>query len=220
MAGSRSSACATTAAAWRARTPRWRWNGTRPRSSESSSDLQSIATHGFRGEALPSIAAVSELLLRTRTEADSAGTEVAVEHGRPRHVRDAGHPRGTTVEVRDLFGAVPARRKFLRSAPTEASHVAEALTQLALARPGTGFSLRSAGRLLLDAPPAEGLLARIYQLFGAKLRGGPGAGRGWRRLGRRPRLRLPARPPAAGAARRCGCSSTGAPCATAPSRGP
>ena len=133
------------------------------------SDLQSIATHGFRGEALPSIAAVSELLLRTRAEGDEAGTEVAVEHGRPQHVRDAGHPRGTTVEVRDLFGAVPARRKFLRSAPTEASHVAEALTQLALARPGTGFSLRSAGRILLETPAVDGLLARIFQVFGAKV---------------------------------------------------
>jgi len=97
-------------------------------------DLQSIATHGFRGEALPSIAAVSELVLRTRAEGDPAGTEVAVAHGRRQHVRDAGHPRGTTVEVRDLFGAVPARRKFLRAASTEAAHVAEALTLLALAR--------------------------------------------------------------------------------------
>ena len=79
-------------------------------------DLQRIATHGFRGEALPSIASVSELVLRTRAEGEPAGTEVEVAHGRRRHVRDAGHPRGTTVEVRDLFGALPARRKFLRSA--------------------------------------------------------------------------------------------------------
>jgi DNA mismatch repair protein MutL len=132
-------------------------------------DLQSIATHGFRGEALPSIAAVSDLALRTREEASPAGTEVAVAHGRRLHVRDAGHPRGTTVEVRDLFGAVPARRKFLRAAPTEAAHVAEALTLLALARPGTGFSLRSGGRTLLETPPVEGLAARLFQLFGAKL---------------------------------------------------
>jgi DNA mismatch repair protein MutL len=132
-------------------------------------DLQSIATHGFRGEALPSIAAVSELVLRTRAEGDPAGTEVAVAHGRRQHVRDAGHPRGTTVEVRDLFGAVPARRKFLRAASTEAAHVAEALTLLALARPGTGFSLKSGGRTLLEAPPVDGLAARLFQVFGAKL---------------------------------------------------
>jgi DNA mismatch repair protein MutL len=135
----------------------------------SFEDLQSIATHGFRGEALPSIAAVSELVLRTRAEGETAGTEVAVAHGRRQQVKDAGHPRGTTVEVRDLFGAVPARRKFLRAAPTEAAHVAEALTLLALARPGTGFSLASAGRMLVEAPPVDGLAARLYQLFGARL---------------------------------------------------
>jgi DNA mismatch repair protein MutL len=134
----------------------------------SLSDLQEIATHGFRGEALPSIAAVSELVLRTRDDAGPAGTEVAVSHGRQLHVRDAGHPRGTSVEVRDLFGAVPARRKFLRSAATEAAHVAEALTLLALAHPGTGFSLKSGSRTILEAPPVDGVLPRIYQLLGAK----------------------------------------------------
>jgi DNA mismatch repair protein MutL len=136
---------------------------------QSFEDLQSIATHGFRGEALPSIAAVSELVLRTRAEGDPGGTEVAVAHGRRQHLRDAGHPRGTTVEVRDLFGAVPARRKFLRAASTEAAHVAEALTALALARPGTGFSLKSGGRILVETPPVDGLAARLYQIFGAPL---------------------------------------------------
>jgi DNA mismatch repair protein MutL len=132
-------------------------------------DLQGIATHGFRGEALPSIAAVSELVLRTRAEGESAGTEVEVAHGRRRHLRDVGHPRGTTVEVRDLFGTLPARRKFLRSAATETSHVAEALTLLALARPEAGFSLRSGGRTVLEAPAVDGLAARVYQLFGGSL---------------------------------------------------
>jgi DNA mismatch repair protein MutL len=134
----------------------------------SFADLQSIGTHGFRGEALPSIAAVSELVLRTRVEGETAGTEVAVSQGRPARVKDAGHPRGTTVEVRDLFGAVPARRKFLRSAPTEASYAAEAVTLLALARPRTGFFLRSSGRAIVEAPPVDGLAARLFQLFGAK----------------------------------------------------
>jgi DNA mismatch repair protein MutL len=133
------------------------------------SDLQQISTHGFRGEALPSIAAVSELVLRTRSDDETAGTEVEVAHGKRRHVRDVGHPRGTTVEVRDLFGTLPARRKFLRAAATEASHVAEAVTLLALARPEVGFSLRSSGRTVVETPPVDGLAARIFQLFGAKL---------------------------------------------------
>jgi DNA mismatch repair protein MutL len=132
-------------------------------------DLQRIATHGFRGEALPSIAAVSELVLRTRAEGEAAGTEIEVAHGRLRHLRDVGHPRGTTVEVRDLFGTLPARRKFLRSASTEASHVAEAVTLAALARCETGFSLRSGGRTVLETPAVDGLSARLFQLFGAAL---------------------------------------------------
>jgi DNA mismatch repair protein MutL len=131
-------------------------------------DLSQIATHGFRGEALAAIAAVSELVLRTRAEGEEAGTEVAVDAGRLVHVRDAGHPRGTTVEVRELFGTVPARRKFLRAAATEASYVAEAVTLLALARPQTGFFLRVSGRPVLEAPPADGLAARVFQLFGAR----------------------------------------------------
>jgi DNA mismatch repair protein MutL len=132
-------------------------------------DLQRISTHGFRGEALPSIAAVSELVLRTRAEGETAGSEVEVAHGRRRHLRDVGHPRGTTVEVRDLFGTLPARRKFLRSAATEASHVAEAVTLLALARPETGFSLRSGGRSVLETPAVDGLAARLFQIFGATM---------------------------------------------------
>ncbi|PYP99202.1 MAG: DNA mismatch repair protein MutL, partial [Acidobacteria bacterium] len=130
------------------------------------SDLSAIATHGFRGEALPAIAGVSQLLLRTREETSPSGTEVEVHHGRRVHARDVGHPRGTTVEVRDLFGSVPARRKFLRVEPTETGHVAEALTLLALARPDTGFVLTSGGRALIQAPAVDGLAARLYQLFG------------------------------------------------------
>jgi DNA mismatch repair protein MutL len=129
-------------------------------------DLQSISTHGFRGEALPSIASVSDLTLLTRDGEGDAGTEVRVRHGEILHVKDAGHPRGTTVEVADLFGAVPARRKFLRADPTEASHVAEAMTLLALSRPAVRFLLLSGGRNVFDAPPADGLEARLYQLYG------------------------------------------------------
>ena len=130
------------------------------------SDLQSIATHGFRGEALPSIGSVSHFVLRTRDE-EAAGTEVEVRHGQLEHVKDAGHPRGTTVEVRDLFGAVPARRKFLRSESTEASHVSETVTLLALAHPKVGFVLKSGGRTILEAPATDGAGARLYQVFGS-----------------------------------------------------
>jgi DNA mismatch repair protein MutL len=135
---------------------------------ETLADLSVIASHGFRGEALPSIASVSALVLRTRNEASSGGTEVTVRHGRPVHVKDAGHPRGTTVEVRDLFAAVPARRKFLRADSTEAAHVAEAVTLLALARPGVGFSLRSEGRVVLEAPPVDSLGPRLFQVYGGR----------------------------------------------------
>jgi DNA mismatch repair protein MutL len=96
------------------------------------------------------------------------GTEVSVAHGRRRHLRETGHPRGTTVETRDLFGAVPARRKFLRAPSTEAAHVAEAVTLAALARPGVGFFLRSGRRAVIEAPPVHGLTARVEQLFGAR----------------------------------------------------
>jgi DNA mismatch repair protein MutL len=132
------------------------------------SDLQSLATHGFRGEALPSIASVSHLVLRTRDDSGPAGTEIEVRDGRLLHVRDAGHPRGTTIEVRDLFGGVPARRKFLRAEATEAGHVAEALTVLALARPDAGVVLTSGGRTVIQAPPVAGLRERVYQLFGTR----------------------------------------------------
>jgi DNA mismatch repair protein MutL len=130
-------------------------------------DLERMATHGFRGEALPSIASVSSLVLRTCEAGAPGGTEVEVRHGRLLHARDTGHPRGTTVEVTDLFGAVPARRKFLRAESTEASHVAEALTLLALGRPDVGFFLSSGGRNLIQAPPVDGLFARVHQVFGA-----------------------------------------------------
>jgi DNA mismatch repair protein MutL len=132
-------------------------------------DLQDLTTHGFRGEALPSIASISHLVLRTRPEETAAGTEVDVRFGGRADVRDAGHPRGTTVEVRDLFGSVPARRKFLRVDSTEAAHVAEAVTLLALARPERGFFLRSGDRAVVEAPPVDALGPRLFQLFGGSL---------------------------------------------------
>jgi DNA mismatch repair protein MutL len=130
-------------------------------------DLNEVRTHGFRGEALPSIASVSHLVLRTREDPGPAGTEVEVRYGGQAEVRDAGHPRGTTVEVRDLFGAVPARRKFLRAESTETAHVIEAVTLLALSRPETGFVLSSGSRMLVQAPPVDRLRDRLFQVLGA-----------------------------------------------------
>jgi DNA mismatch repair protein MutL len=83
-------------------------------------------------------------------------------------VKEAGHPRGTSVEIRDLFGAIPARKKFLRSDATELGHLAEALTLLALAHPEVGFTLSTRGRKLIETPSVAERGARIYQLFGAE----------------------------------------------------
>ena len=129
-------------------------------------DLAAIATLGFRGEALPSIASVSHLRLRTRVRGASSGVEVAVDGGEPARVTVAGLPVGTTVEVRDLFYNVPARRKFLKSDGAEAGHISRALTQLALAYPKVGFRLRSGPRTLFDHPPVAAFADRFFQVYG------------------------------------------------------
>ena len=132
----------------------------------SLDDLAAIATLGFRGEALPSIASVSRLRLRTRARGASTGVEVRVEGGALAGVMEAGAPVGTSVEVRDLFYNVPARRKFLKSDGAETGHVSRALTQLALARAEVGFRLRSGPRTLFDYPPAATLAERFFQVYG------------------------------------------------------
>ena len=132
-------------------------------------DLFAVRTMGFRGEALPSIAAVSRLEIVTKERGALAGTRFSVEGGRAGEARDAGAPEGTEVTVRDLFFNVPARRKFLKSEAAENSRIAAALTAEALARPGTGFSLRADGEELLKAPPAASPRERIASLFGAEL---------------------------------------------------
>ena len=115
-------------------------------------DLAAITTLGFRGEALPSIGSVSRLrVISHPTDADRAA-EIGVDGGTVTSVRPAAHPQGTTVEVRDLFFNIPARRKFVRSPPTETAHIARLLERLALSRPDVSFRLRSSERVLLDAP--------------------------------------------------------------------
>ena len=129
-------------------------------------DIEKIDTLGFRGEAIPSIAAVSRFTLTTRRADDDEGTLIQVNAGILAEVRAAGCPPGTLVEVRDLFCNVPARRKFLRSYATEESHVREVFTVHAIAHPSVGFSLSVDGRELYRLAPADNLADRIRELFG------------------------------------------------------
>jgi DNA mismatch repair protein MutL len=131
-------------------------------------DLTRIVTLGFRGEALASIAAVARVELVTKTDDARAATRVVIEGGRVRDVKDAAHPRGTTLAVRDLFFNVPARRKFLRSEATETYHLTNLVTHYALAHPAVAFTLTNNGRETLRATPARDLKERAYQLFGAQ----------------------------------------------------
>jgi DNA mismatch repair protein MutL len=133
-----------------------------------SEDLSNIATLGFRGEALASIASVARVELTTRTEDATAATRVVIEGGKMRDVKDAAHPRGTTMAIRDLFFNVPARRKFLRSEATESFHLTNLVTHYALAHPEIAFTLTNNGREVLRVAPANDLRERAYQIFGAE----------------------------------------------------
>src|ERR1043165_9488783 len=135
---------------------------------KTAEDLSAIATLGFRGEALASIASVARVELVTKTDEREAATRVVIEGGRMRDVKDAAHPRGTTITVRDLFFNVPARRKFLRSEATESFHLANLVTHYALAHPEISFTLTNNGREVLRAGPAENLRERAYQIFGSE----------------------------------------------------
>ncbi len=132
----------------------------------TADDLLSIATLGFRGEALPSIAAVSRLLLETRDSNEAEGTRVEFAGGKLVGVKPAGLPPGTTISIADLFYCVPARRKFLKSDTTELGHVASLVTHYALANPGKQFTLTTPTQEIINCPPAEKLADRVYQLFG------------------------------------------------------
>jgi DNA mismatch repair protein MutL len=129
-------------------------------------DLAAIATLGFRGEALPSIASVSHFVLRTRARGQQAGTEIRVNGGTVASAIETGSPEGTRIEVNDLFYNLPARRKFLKSDGAESAQVSRVVTQLALANPEIGFTLTSAGRTVVECPPALSLRDRLYQLYG------------------------------------------------------
>jgi DNA mismatch repair protein MutL len=131
-------------------------------------DLAAIRTLGFRGEALPSIASVSHFVLRTRARGQQSGTELRVNGGTVASVTEVGAAEGTVVEVSDLFYNLPARRKFLKSDGAESAQVSRIVTQLALAYHEAGFTLTSAGRTLLQCPPAGSLRDRLYQIYGER----------------------------------------------------
>jgi DNA mismatch repair protein MutL len=131
-----------------------------------SDDLARIATLGFRGEALPSIASVSHFMLRSRARGAASGTEVRVNGGTIASVMEAGMPEGTSIEVADVFYNLPARRKFLKSDGAESAQVSRIVTQLALCYPEVGFTLTSAGRKVVQVPPVASLRDRLYQLYG------------------------------------------------------
>ncbi|MDP9037843.1 MAG: DNA mismatch repair endonuclease MutL [Acidobacteriota bacterium] len=132
----------------------------------SSDDLLSIATLGFRGEALPSIASVSRLTLETRAADEDSGTLVEIAGGSIVRVVYSGLPPGTTIAVRDLFYNTPARRKFLKSEQTELAHIAALVTHYALANPGRHFELHSSTQALLVAPAVASTADRLFQIFG------------------------------------------------------
>jgi len=132
-------------------------------------DLNRLATYGFRGEALPSIASVSRFTLQTRETGADAGTEVLVNGGKLLHVRDCGRPVGTRIEVAQLFHPVPARRKFLKSDQTEAAHIVQCVRLYALACPQVAFTLLEDGRVIFRSPECATLADRVAEIFGRQL---------------------------------------------------
>jgi DNA mismatch repair protein MutL len=132
----------------------------------TADDLLSIATLGFRGEALPSIASISRLVLESRDAEEGEGTRIEFAGGKLISVKPAGVPVGTSISVADIFYAVPARRKFLKSETTELGHIASLVTHYALAHPDRHFLLKTPTQEILNCSPVEKLADRVYQVFG------------------------------------------------------
>ena len=137
----------------------------------SIQDLDSIASLGFRGEALPSIAAVSRFELNTCEEGALSGTSIRIEAGVIKDVREKGLPPGTQVLVRDLFFCLPARRKFLRKAETELAYITDQFLRVSLANPQIHLQLKSQEKTVYDHPRCEGLLSRASKVLGAAIAG-------------------------------------------------
>ena len=129
-------------------------------------DLLSIATLGFRGEALPSIASVSRLRLETRAAEEDTGTILEIAGGKILNIEEAGLPFGTSMTIRDLFFNIPARKKFLKAETTELAHIASLVTHYALAHPDKHWELHNTTNAMLVAAPVSGYSERIYQVFG------------------------------------------------------
>jgi DNA mismatch repair protein MutL len=132
-------------------------------------DLLSIATLGFRGEALPSIASVARVRLETRAIGENSGSLLEIAGGKILKIEEAGLPEGTSIAIRDLFFNTPARKKFLKSESTELSHIASLVTHYALAHPEMHWELHSATNAILVAPPVASQSERIYQVFGNEM---------------------------------------------------
>ncbi|CAI8327076.1 MAG: DNA mismatch repair protein MutL [Opitutia bacterium UBA7350] len=134
-----------------------------------TADLDTIASFGFRGEALPSIASVSRFNLRTRTEGSEHGTEIVVNGGKLLDRKECGMPVGTVIEVAQLFNAVPARRKFLKATSTETAHITYNCRLIALAHPKLAFRLMENGRVVFQSPACETLGDRIGEIWGKRI---------------------------------------------------
>ena len=134
---------------------------------KDDSDLLTINSFGFRGEALPSIAAVSQFMLITKSKNTEIGTRIDMEGGKNINHDQAGCPEGTTIEVRNLFFNTPARRKFLKKGSTERKHIVDIITRFAIAHPLVGFRLICDNRQIISAPSSNDLNTRIAQLLGS-----------------------------------------------------
>jgi DNA mismatch repair protein MutL len=137
----------------------------------TAADLSTVMTLGFRGEAVPSIASVAKFRMITRRAEDLSGTEIAVDGGKVRDVRDAGGAPGTVIEARSLFFNMPARRKFMRAESTEAAHVEQQVRLHALAAPGVRFRFRRDDKVIFDLPGVADPVDRVRQLVGNELGG-------------------------------------------------
>ena len=137
----------------------------------TEADIFDIASFGFRGEAIPSIAAVTRLTIRTRRRETPEGVEVFIAGGKAVSEKPAGCPPGTEVCARDLFFNVPARKNFLRTVATEERHIVEILSNIALAHHDVAFILKADGRILLSTPSAPSILPRISEFFGREYAG-------------------------------------------------
>lgn len=132
-------------------------------------DLNEVASFGFRGEALPSIASVSRFTLRTRAEGWTHGTEIKINGGKLLEKKDCGMPVGTVIEVAQLFNSVPARRKFLKTDPTETAHITYNSRLFAVANPQVAFRVLEGGRTVFQSPACENLRDRIAEIWGRSL---------------------------------------------------